>query len=45
MLQYYTEFADYFTGVRDLAEVRRLNPGLQTFDEWLAANGHTIRTA
>ncbi|GAA4942608.1 NmrA/HSCARG family protein [Actinoplanes utahensis] len=45
MLQYYTEFADYFTGVRDLAEVRRLNPGLQTFDEWLAANGHTIPTA
>ncbi|MEV0898470.1 NmrA/HSCARG family protein [Actinoplanes sp. NPDC049802] len=45
MLQYYTEFEDYFTGVRDLDEVRRLNPELQTFDRWLAANGHTIPTA
>ncbi|WP_328467743.1 NmrA/HSCARG family protein [Actinoplanes sp. NBC_00393] len=45
MLQYYTEFEDYFTGVRDLAEVRKLNPALQTFDQWLAANGHTIPTA
>ncbi len=26
----------------DLDEVRRLNPDLQTFDQWLAANGHTI---
>ncbi|WP_308121174.1 NmrA/HSCARG family protein [Paractinoplanes bogorensis] len=42
MLQYYTEFADYFTGVRDLAAVRELNPGLQTFDQWLDGNGHTI---
>jgi uncharacterized protein YbjT (DUF2867 family) len=45
MLQYYTEFEDYFTGVRDLDEVRKLNPGLQTFDQWLDANGHTIPTA
>ncbi|MFI5934108.1 NmrA/HSCARG family protein [Actinoplanes sp. NPDC051494] len=42
MLQYYTEHADYFTGVRDLDAVRRLNPELQSFDAWLAANGHTI---
>jgi uncharacterized protein YbjT (DUF2867 family) len=42
MLQYYTEHDGYFTGVRDLDEVRRLNPDLQTFDQWLAANGHTI---
>ncbi|MBG0567195.1 NmrA/HSCARG family protein [Actinoplanes aureus] len=45
MLQYYTEFEDYFTGVRDLDEVRKLNPELQTFDQWLDANGHTIPTA
>lgn len=45
MLQYYTEFEDYFTGVRDLDEVRRLNPELQTFDQWLEANGETIPTA
>jgi uncharacterized protein YbjT (DUF2867 family) len=42
MLQYYTEFEDYFTGVRDLDEVRRLNPALQTFDQWLAVNGESI---
>ncbi|MBB2940558.1 uncharacterized protein YbjT (DUF2867 family) [Actinoplanes lutulentus] len=42
MLQYYTEFEDYFTGVRDLDVVRELNPWLKTFDQWLAANGHTI---
>ncbi|MEU4423807.1 NmrA/HSCARG family protein [Actinoplanes sp. NPDC024001] len=45
MLQYYTEFEDYFTGVRDLDEVRKLNPELQTFDQWLKLNGHTIPTA
>lgn len=45
MLQYYTEFEEYFTGVRDLDEVRKLNPELQTFDQWLARNGHTIPTA
>ncbi|WP_433381971.1 NmrA/HSCARG family protein [Actinoplanes sp. CA-142083] len=44
MLQYYTEFAEYFTGVRDLDEVRRLNPELQTFEQWLRAHGHTIPT-
>ncbi|MGC5031335.1 NmrA/HSCARG family protein [Micromonospora sp. DT229] len=42
MFQYYAEHEAYFTGVRDLDEVRRLNPELQTFDTWLAANGHTI---
>ncbi|MEU4691537.1 NmrA/HSCARG family protein [Actinoplanes sp. NPDC023714] len=44
MLQYYTEFEDYFTGVRDLGEVRRLNPELQNFDQWLARNAETIPT-
>ncbi|WP_045739549.1 NmrA/HSCARG family protein [Actinoplanes rectilineatus] len=42
MLQYYTEFEDYFTGVRDLNEVRKLNPELQTLEAWLDANGHTL---
>ncbi|MET0425329.1 MAG: NmrA/HSCARG family protein [Actinoplanes sp.] len=42
MLQYYTEHDGYFTGVRDLGMVRQLNPSLQSFDTWLAANGHTI---
>ncbi|WP_430787554.1 NmrA/HSCARG family protein [Actinoplanes sp. G11-F43] len=44
MLQYYTEFEDYFTGVRGLAEVRKLNPGLKTFTQWLDTFGHTIPT-
>lgn len=35
MFQYYAEFADEFTGRRDLAKVRELNPRLKTFSEWL----------
>jgi uncharacterized protein YbjT (DUF2867 family) len=38
MFQYYAEFDDEFTGRRDLDAVRGLNPELQTFKEWLAAN-------
>jgi len=38
MFQYYAEAADSFTGARDLDEVRRLNPRLQTFKAWLTAN-------
>jgi hypothetical protein len=38
MFQFYTEFADYFTGARDLRVARALNPELLTFDAWLAAN-------
>ncbi|WP_419706498.1 NmrA/HSCARG family protein [Promicromonospora sp. NFX87] len=35
MFQFYAEFADEFTGRRDLAKVRELNPQLKTFSEWL----------
>jgi uncharacterized protein YbjT (DUF2867 family) len=42
MFQYYTEHADYFTGVRDLDEIRRLNPELQTFARWLSRNGDSV---
>ncbi|WP_205324308.1 NmrA/HSCARG family protein [Glycomyces sp. YM15] len=38
MFQYYAEFDEEFTGRRDLAAVRALNPRLKTFREWLAAN-------
>jgi uncharacterized protein YbjT (DUF2867 family) len=38
MFQFYAEFPDYFTGVRDLAVARALNPSLQSFATWLAAN-------
>ncbi|MFG3341924.1 NmrA/HSCARG family protein [Glycomyces sp. NPDC048151] len=36
MFQYYAEFDDEFTGRRDLAAVRELNPDLKTFKAWLA---------
>ncbi|HQR10620.1 MAG TPA: NmrA/HSCARG family protein [Casimicrobiaceae bacterium] len=42
MFQFYVEFADYFTGVRDLKVARALNPDLQTFATWLAANKDRI---
>jgi uncharacterized protein YbjT (DUF2867 family) len=42
MFQYYRDFGDYFTGIRDLDATRALNPELQTFDEWLARNKDRI---
>ncbi|MGA7689580.1 MAG: NmrA/HSCARG family protein [Jiangellales bacterium] len=42
MFQFYRDFNDYFVGERDLAEVRRLNPGVKTFREWLAVNKDAI---
>jgi uncharacterized protein YbjT (DUF2867 family) len=38
MFQYYAEFDDEFTGRRDIAAVRELNPKLKTFKDWLTAN-------
>jgi len=42
MFQFKAEFEDYYTGARDLDFSRSLNPALQTFDEWLAANADRI---
>lgn len=42
MFQYKHDFNDSFCGARDLAESRNLNPALQTFDQWLAANKDSI---
>lgn len=42
MFQFYKEFNDAFLGARDVNESRRLNPELQTFDEWLARNKERI---
>jgi len=42
MFQFNAEFSDYFTGSRDLDMARALNPQLQTFDVWLAANKDRI---
>ena len=36
MFQFYAEDSARFTGDRDLAKVRELNPALQSLDEWLA---------
>ncbi len=42
MFQFNAQFADYFTGARDLGVARALNPSLQSFDTWLAANKSRI---
>jgi len=42
MFQFKHDFEDYFTGVRDLGQSRQLNPSLQTFADWLAANKEQI---
>jgi len=38
MFQYYGDFDREFTGARDLDKLRELNPALNTFEDWLAAN-------
>lgn len=42
MFQFKRDFNEDYCGARDLAETRRLNPSLQTFDEWLARNKDRI---
>jgi uncharacterized protein YbjT (DUF2867 family) len=42
MFQFKRDFNDYYCGVRKLDEARALNPELQTFDKWLAANKSRI---
>lgn len=42
MFQYNRDFSDYFTGVRDLAFTRSLDPELQTLDQWLARHKNEI---
>ncbi|WP_158893535.1 NmrA/HSCARG family protein [Amycolatopsis anabasis] len=42
MFQYYAENEKAFVGDRDLDAVRDLNPELQSFDTWLAANKAAI---
>jgi len=38
MFQFKRDFESYFTGVRDLAFARTLNPELQNFETWLQRN-------
>lgn len=42
MFQFKRDFETYFTGARSLEVSRRLNPKLQTFDQWLARNKGAI---
>lgn len=44
MFQFKRDFNAGFCGRRDLAATRALNPALQTFDQWLAANAERIPT-
>ena len=44
MFQFKHDFEDYFCGARPIAETRELNPRLQTFESWLAANTDLIST-
>jgi uncharacterized protein YbjT (DUF2867 family) len=38
MFQFYRDFEQPFCGARDIRESRKLNPELQSFDEWLQKN-------
>lgn len=42
MFQFKRDFNDYYCGVRNLDETRRLNPELQDFDTWLSRNAAKI---
>jgi uncharacterized protein YbjT (DUF2867 family) len=42
MFQFKRDFNDYFVGIRNLDDVRRLNPELQSFEEWLAVHKEQI---
>jgi uncharacterized protein YbjT (DUF2867 family) len=42
MFQFKRDFNDYFVGVRNLEFTRKLNPELQTFEEWLAVHAQEI---
>jgi uncharacterized protein YbjT (DUF2867 family) len=42
MFQFKRDFEKDFVGARDIGLARRLNPELQTFDAWLAANASRI---
>lgn len=42
MFQFYQEFEEVCTSTRDVAYSRELNPSIQSFDQWLAANAKKI---
>jgi uncharacterized protein YbjT (DUF2867 family) len=42
MFQYKRDFNESFRGARDVEATRRLHPGLQSFEQWLADNASRI---
>jgi uncharacterized protein YbjT (DUF2867 family) len=42
MFQFKRDFNDQYVGARSIEFARSLNPGLQSFDMWLAANAKSI---
>ncbi len=42
MFQFYQEFDDVCTSTRNVAYSKELNPSIQSFDQWLAANAKKI---
>ena len=42
MFQFYRDFNDDFMAARPLDKTRKLNPKLQSFDQWLEANARAI---
>ena len=44
MFQVKRDFEAQFTGVRDVAKTRELNPRLQSFEQWLGANKARVPT-
>lgn len=42
MFQFKRDFNDYFCEVRNIQEARKLNPALQTFEEWVMLNRDRI---
>ncbi|MEU4295147.1 NmrA family NAD(P)-binding protein [Kribbella sp. NPDC026596] len=43
MFQFYAEDSIRFTGDRDLAKVRELNPGLRSLEDWLTKHKHDFK--
>ena len=42
MFQFNADFSEQYCGARDLDATRKLNPGLKSFDDWLAVNASKI---
>lgn len=44
MFQFYADDHERFTGDRDLAKVRELNPALQSFGDWVGKHKDQLKT-